>query len=134
MKTSADLTRKTGIEERDSEIEGKSRRGDRVNGAARAAREIDGKTDRSNGREHMSQSGSRSSFNAGSPVPYCLLLFSIRNLCASHGLLDSRMIANDEMQMSNDEGMTKIRMPNLPKSVQSAEDHLRDLCVLCGEK
>jgi hypothetical protein len=36
--------------------------------------------------------------------------FSIRNLCASHGLPDSRMIANDEMQMSNDEGMTKIRM------------------------
>jgi hypothetical protein len=44
------------------------------------------------------------------------------------------MIANDEMQMSNDEGMIKIRMPNLRKSVQSAGDHLRDLCVLCGEK
>ena len=64
-------------------------------------------------------------------------------------------------EMSNDEGMTKIRMPNLRKSVQSswwiseiegkavkgsgervgrrasfnsADDHLRDLCVLCGEK
>jgi hypothetical protein len=44
------------------------------------------------------------------------------------------MIANDEMQMSNDEGMTKIRVPNLRNSVQSADDHLRDLCVLCGEK
>ena len=71
------------------------------------------------------------------------------------------MIANDEAGMSNDEGMTKIRMPNLRKSVQSswwiseiegkavkgsgervgkrasfnsADDHLRDLCVFCGEK
>ena len=106
-----------------------------MNGAARAARDIDGKTDRSNGREHMSQSGSRASFNAGNPLAQFLAsFFSIRNLCASHGLPDSRMIANDEMQMSNDEGMTKIRMPNLRNSVQSADDHLRDLCVLCGEK
>ena len=34
------------------------------------------------------------------------------------------MIANDEVEMSSDEGMTKIRMPNLRKSVQSADDHL----------
>jgi hypothetical protein len=34
-------------------------------------------------------------------------------MCANHGLPDNQMIANDEMQMSNDEGMTKIRMPNL---------------------
>src|SRR5436190_21804029 len=39
------------------------------------ARDIDGKTDRSNGREHMSESGSRASFNrlGGSgepPLPY----------------------------------------------------------------
>jgi hypothetical protein len=79
-----------------------------VNGAARAARDINGKTDRSNGREHMSQSGSRASFNAENPVPPLLAsFFSIRNLCASHGLPDSRMIANHEVQMSNDEGMTK---------------------------
>ena len=71
------------------------------------------------------------------------------------------MIANEEVQMSNDEGMTKIRMLNLSESVQSswwisemegnavkasgervgkrasfnsADDHLRDLCVVCGEK
>jgi len=44
------------------------------------------------------------------------------------------MIENDEAQMSNDEGMTEIRMPNLRKSVQSADDHLRDRCVLCEEK
>jgi len=30
------------------------------------------------------------------------------------------MIANDEVQMLNDEGMTKIRIPNLRKSVQSS--------------
>jgi hypothetical protein len=47
---------------------------------------------------------------------------------------DYRMVANDEARMSNNEGMTKIQMPNLRKSVQSADDHLRDLCVLCGEK
>jgi hypothetical protein len=34
-----------------------------VNGAA-GRRDIDGKTDRSNAREHMSQSGSRASFNS----------------------------------------------------------------------
>jgi hypothetical protein len=71
------------------------------------------------------------------------------------------MIANDEVQMTNDEGMTKSECPNLRKSVQSswwvseiegkaakgsgervgkrasfnsADDHLRDLSVLCGEK
>ena len=111
MKTSADLTRKAGIEERNSEIEGKT------------------------ARVTASQSGSRASFNAGNPVPPLLAsFFSIRNLCASYGLPDNRIIANDEMQMSNDEGMTKIQMPNLRKSVQSADDHLRDLCVLCGEK
>jgi hypothetical protein len=132
-----------------------------VNGAA-AGGDIDGKTDTSNAREHMSQSGSRASFNAGNPVPRFLAsFFSIRNLCASRGLPDNRMIANDEVQMLNDEGMTKIRMPNLCESVQSswwiseiegkavkgsgervgkrasfnsADDHLRDLCVLCGEK
>lgn len=98
MKALADLIRKTGIEERDSEIEGKI-----VRVAAsewsrpRAARDIDGKTDRSNGREHMSQSGSRASFNPENPVPpFLASFFSIRNLCASHGLPDSRMIANDE--------------------------------------
>ena len=31
-------------------------------------------------------------------------------------------------------GMTKIRMLNLRKSVQSADDHLPDLCVLFGEE
>jgi len=44
------------------------------------------------------------------------------------------MVANDEARMSNNEGMTKIRMPNLRKSVQSADDHLRDLCVLFGDE
>jgi hypothetical protein len=71
------------------------------------------------------------------------------------------MIANDEARISNNEGMNKIRMPNQHKSVQSsgwiseiegkavkgsgervgkrasfnsADDHLRDLCVLCGEE
>ncbi len=39
-----------------------------MNGAARAARDIDGKTDRSNGREHMSHSGSRTSFNRGNGI------------------------------------------------------------------
>jgi len=39
----------------------------------------------------------------------------------------TQMIANDEARMSNDEGMTKIRMPNLRKSVQSADGHLRSL-------
>jgi hypothetical protein len=46
---------------------------------------------------------------------------------------DYRMIANEEARMSNDERMTKIQMPNLRKSVQSADERLRDLCVLCGE-
>ena len=32
------------------------------------ARDIDGKTDRSNGREHMSQSGRRASFNRGNGI------------------------------------------------------------------
>ncbi len=32
------------------------------------------------------------------------------------------MVANEEARMSNNEGMTKIRMPNLLKSVQSADD------------
>ena len=39
-----------------------------MNGAARAARDMDGETDRSNGREHMSQSGSRTSFNRGNGI------------------------------------------------------------------
>jgi hypothetical protein len=47
-----------------------------------------------------------------------------------HGLHEC---ANDEARMSNDEGMTKIRMPILRKSVQSADDILGDLCVLCAE-
>jgi hypothetical protein len=52
-------------------MEGKGHRGDRVNGAAQTARDIDGKTDRSNGREHMSQSGCLTSFNrlGGSDEP-----------------------------------------------------------------
>jgi hypothetical protein len=66
-------------------------------------------------------------------VPQLLAsFFSIRNLCASHGLPDNRVRANDEVQMSNEEGMITIQMPNLRKSVQSADDHLRDLCVICG--
>ena len=44
------------------------------------------------------------------------------------------MVANDEARMSNNEGMTKIRILNLRKSVQSADDHLPDLCVLFGEE
>ena len=36
----------------------------------------------------------------------------------------TRMIANDEARMSNDEGMTKIRMPNLRGSVQSGAEEL----------
>ena len=100
--------------------------------------------------------------NAENPVPPLLAtFFSIRNLCATYGLPISRMIAIDEIQMSNDEGMTKIRMPNLRDSVQSswwiseiegkavkgsgervgrrasfnsADDHLHALCILCGEK
>jgi hypothetical protein len=43
------------------------------------------------------------------------------------------MVANDEARMSNNEGMTKILMPNLRKSVQSVDDHLRDLCVLLAK-
>jgi hypothetical protein len=40
----------------------------------------------------------------------------------------------NEVQMSNEGGITKIQMPNLRKSVQSADDHPRDLCALRGEK
>ena len=135
MITSADLTRKAGIEEGDSEIEGKT-----VRVAATEWSRPGGARNRWENRQvewagaHESK---REPIEFQRRKPCALLLasfFSIRNLCASHGLPDNRMIANDEMQMSNDEGMTKIRMPNLPKSVQSAEDHLRDLCVLCGEK
>ena len=77
-----------------------------------------------------------SEFQRGkSCVPISCFFFARFAICVrATGLQDNRMIANDEVQMSNDEGMTKIRMPNLRKSVQSADDHLRDLCVLCGEK
>ena len=63
--------------------------------------------------------------------PNSLLLFS--RFAIYVRATDYRMIAHDEIQTSNDEGMTKIRRPNLCKSVQSA-DGLRDLCVLCGKK
>ena len=46
-----------------SELEGKTVREAASEWSRRAARDIDGKTDRSNGREHMSQCGQRASFN-----------------------------------------------------------------------
>src|SRR4029077_15278416 len=45
------------------EIEGKAARVAASEWSWRGARDIDEKTERSNGREHMSQSGSRASFN-----------------------------------------------------------------------
>ena len=46
-----------------SDIEGKTAREAASEWSRRAARDIDGKTERSNGREHMSQCGQRASFN-----------------------------------------------------------------------
>ena len=46
-----------------SDIEGKTAREAANEWSRRAARDIDGKTERSNGREHMSQCGQRVSFN-----------------------------------------------------------------------
>ena len=46
-----------------SELEGKTVREAASEWSRRAARDIDGKTERSNGREHMSQCGQRASFN-----------------------------------------------------------------------
>ena len=69
MRASAQLIRKAGIEDRDSQIEGKTVRVAASEWSRRGRRDIDGKTDRSNAREHMSQSASRASFNAGNPVP-----------------------------------------------------------------
>src|SRR6266513_1029977 len=46
-----------------SDMEGKVTRVGASEWSRRAARDIDGKTDRSNGREHMSQCGQRASFN-----------------------------------------------------------------------
>ena len=45
-----------------SDIEGKTVREAASEWSRRAARDIDGKTERSNGREHMSQCGQRASF------------------------------------------------------------------------
>jgi len=45
-----------------SELEGKTVREAASEWSRRAARDIDGKTERSNGREHMSQCGQRASF------------------------------------------------------------------------
>ena len=61
-----------------------------------------------------------------------LFLFSRFAICVRAA--DYRMVANEETRMSNNEGMTKIRILNLRKSVQSADDHLPDLCVLFGEE
>jgi hypothetical protein len=47
-----------------SDIEGKTVREAANEWSRRAARDIDGKTERSNGREHMSQCGQRASFKA----------------------------------------------------------------------
>ena len=46
-----------------SEIEGKATRVGASEWSRRASRDIDGKTERSNGREHMSQRGQRANFN-----------------------------------------------------------------------
>jgi hypothetical protein len=55
----ASFNRARGI----GEIEGKAAREAASEWSRRATRDIDGKTGRSNAREHMSQSGSRASFN-----------------------------------------------------------------------
>ena len=48
-----------------SDIEGKTAREAASEWNRRASHDIDGKTERSNGREHMSQCGQRASFNQG---------------------------------------------------------------------
>ena len=112
MKTSSDLTRKAGIEERDSEIEGKT-----VRVAASEWSRPGGARHKWENRKgewagaHESKREPSEFQRRKTRAPLLASFFSIRNLCASHGLPDYRMIANDEMQMSNDEGMTKIRMP-----------------------
>ena len=47
-----------------SDIEGKTAREAASEWSRRAARDIDGKTERSNGREHMSQCGQQANFKA----------------------------------------------------------------------
>jgi hypothetical protein len=81
MKASADLPRKAGTQE--------SRKGiSKIEGKAARVAATDG--------------GSRTSFK---PCPHCLFLFSRFAICVE--VTDYRMIANDEMQTSNDEGMIK---------------------------
>ena len=74
-----------------------------------------------------SEGGSQTSFKSGASTP-CFFRFAI---CVR--ATDYRMVANDEARMSNNEGMTKIRMLNLRKSGQSVDYHLRDLCVLLAK-
>src|SRR6476469_8693567 len=108
MKRPAHLIRKAGTQESRkgvSETEGK---------AARVA---------------ASEGGSQTSFKSGASTP--CFFFPRFAICVR--ATDYRMVANDEARMSNNEGMTKIRMLNLRKSGQSVDDHLRDLCVLLAK-
>jgi hypothetical protein len=106
MKRPAHLIRKAGTQE--------SRKG---------VPEIEGKA----ARVTASEGGSQTSFKSGASTP-CFFRFAI---CVR--ATDYRMVANDEARMSNNEGMTKIRMLNLRKSGQSVDYHLRDLCVLLAK-